>query len=102
VTRKEFVEECREIAVKLDVELTFYDEEKGRGASRSFEDDGFLHVVFRGKRACFTVNVNDDPVRQNDLTREILKGLGRADEIGDNTLVDETDDDVCGECGRPH
>jgi hypothetical protein len=66
-----------------------------------FEDDGALHIVRFGYRACFVVSESQDhPKRQNELTRRILNDLG-IDIDGDRVFVDEDSehDDTCGEYG---
>ena len=98
-----FEKRCRKVAEDMDIGIDFYDDDSKAGAH---EDDGTLHVVWRGKRACFDVsNCQDDaPSVQNGKTRQVLKSLGLEKWIGEDVLVDEDDEDDeeqgCPHCGR--
>ncbi len=87
---------CEKIAEETGLEIDFY-KEKGRKKD-AFHDDGTLHVISRGVRACFWVG-QDDNTRANERTRAVLKMLDI--EPNDRTLLDETeDDDCCPHCGH--
>jgi len=85
-------------------EPSFYED---RRKSEAHHDDGTLHVIWRGQRACFDVsNCQDDPEHVvNEKTRKVLIGIGLEKFIGDRVLVEEDDDeddrgDCCPHCGR--
>jgi hypothetical protein len=100
--KTKFEIECQKIADTLNLGdvLFFADECK----EPPFEDDGSLHVIKRGMRACFDVGDGQrrDGKSQNEFTRAVLTALKMERFINDRTLVEENDEDdeTCPHCGR--
>ncbi len=91
-----FREQCEEVADALSIDVVFFNETR---PSTVFEDDGALHIVRRGVRACFGVE-NDDPQLQNEKASRVLAGLKIPETKA--AFVDEDDErDCCPHCGEP-
>ena len=84
-----FEKKCKAVADDIGIEVTFYPD---NDRANAYEDDGALHVVRCGQRACFGVGIADDPVEQTKNTRLVLTALKLEKEIGDHTLVYEWGD----------
>lgn len=71
-----FEKQCNEVADLFDLGEVLFFPDKGR-KHEVFEDDGTLHVVRRGQRACFDVSngQNASARRQNEVTRKVLAAL---------------------------
>ena len=72
-----FEKQCIEVNEKLGLGEIMFFPEPGR-KPEVFEDDGTLHVVRRGQRACFDVSNGQDysARKQNGVTRKVLDALG--------------------------
>lgn len=94
---------CERVAADANTSVYFPDSEVSEQTD-CFEDDGALHIQIKGKhRACFHIGQDTEPKEANELTREIMKGLGLEKKISDRVLIEETEDegdDYCSHCGR--
>lgn len=81
---------CREVASATGIDVDFYED---RRPADVFEDDGTLHVMYRGLRAVFDVGSGQSLTgeEQNTRTRLILEKLDRP--VTDRVLVEEYEDD---------
>ncbi len=95
-----FERKCIAVNEKLGLgEILFFPDERRADA---FEDDGCLHVVKGGMRACFDV-ASDDAAVQNERARAVMTELGMEKKIDDRVLVDEKadeEDEYCPHYGR--
>jgi hypothetical protein len=98
--QSKFRSQCESVASNLGYELNWFDDVNR--ANNAFHDDGCLHIVRRGERACFDVShgQSDSGLEQNRATREILGKLKLP--VTDRCLTDEDDDEdeCCPHCGR--
>lgn len=69
-----------------------------------FEDDGTLHVIRHGIRACFDVGAGQSlsGYEQNQNTIKVIEHLGITSYNNKRVFVEETneEDEVCPHCGR--
>lgn len=81
---------CRDVAESTGIDVLFFEDKR---PADTFEDDGTLHVMYRGLRAVFDVGSGQSLTgeEQNARTRMILEKLDRP--VTDRVLVEETGDD---------
>ena len=100
--KTKFEIKCEAVAEKTDVSFNFFG--NGMGKNDVHEDDGNLHIIYRGGHYCFDVGKCQSlsGKEQNERTRSVLKELGMESKICDRTLVEETEDedDCCPHCGH--
>jgi hypothetical protein len=90
MTTEQFREQCEDVAAKLGLEVTFYED---TDAVDQFVDDGTLHVQNGELRACFDVsNGQDDKASvQNEKTESVMNELGLP--VTSRVLVEEDDEE---------
>ena len=95
-----FEKKCLKIGDDLGIGVTFFSGEAYTDGI-TFHDDGTLHVVRVGVRACFDVSNSQSlsPKEQNDTTRKVMRALNL--KVTDTCLVedDEVSGNVCPHCG---
>ncbi len=102
---EKFRKRCLKVAEKLDLAVDFNDDPR---ADDTFEDDGTLHVLRGGLRACFDVSNGQtcEADMQNAWTRAVLTALSMKRAITDRVLVDEgcgggdESGEYCPHCGE--
>ncbi len=94
-----FKKKCNDISADTGINVGFYTDAREKAA---FEDDGVLHIVRHGCRACFDVDTGQSspPSLVNDNIEAVCKAL----KIKANPLwfceEEEEKDDTCPHCGR--
>ncbi len=99
-----FKKKCEKVSEDLDIPVVFYDDPRKTAA---FEDDGYLHLVKNGVRACFDVaNAQTyTAYQQNANTKAVLDALNFKEYTLQIVFVDDKEDeeeDCCPECGREY
>jgi len=100
--KTKFEIQCEGVAEKHGVDVIFFDDIRKMSA---LEDDGNLHVIKRGLRACFGIGQDEKISIYNEKTEGILTDLGMGKFIGPNVLLEDEcphgcDEQGCrGECG---
>ena len=92
---------CDKVFKDLDMEPLYFEGEDR--ADDQFEDDGVLHVIRGGLRACFDVRRGQSlsAVAQNTNTAVVMNALGLKKHIDPRVMLDEDEDsDCCPRCGR--
>lgn len=102
-TKPRFQLQCEAVSEKTGINVMFLDDNQN---SEPCEDDGNLHIIKHGLRACFDVGREQcaSGKEQNERTRKVMTELGMEKQITDMVLVDEQedcDDDECPCCGSP-
>lgn len=96
-----FEKDCRAASGLLNIEVEFFGPENGE--DDVFEDDCYLHVRRKGRRACFDIGKGQSlsSATQNSNARAVLDALHI--KVTDRALVKEADkDDCCPNCGYRH
>lgn len=99
--KDEFKQKCQRISDQLGLaDPEFYEDSDQQDP---FYDDGTLHVVKYGVRACFHLDEDTEGSLQNERTRIILGALNMKRKINDRVLVDDdlnAEEEYCPHCGR--
>ena len=87
-----FKKRCESVADQIGVTVDFF---KDSHQQEPFEDDGNLHIVRNGLRACFDVGNGQSNTgkKQNVLSEHILAALGIKSYIRNRVLVEEDDEE---------